>query len=225
MITGDQNMIELNATVHYDLRKPEDYLFVQANGDETVRATANSAIVSAVAAMPLDSVLTTGRTEVQRRVAADLQARLDRYSAGVRVIGVHLEDVHPSLEVVDAFREVSGAYEEKNRMVNEAEGYRNEQIATARGNAKARLANANAYALGRMNRAQGDAGRFDARAEAWKAAPGPTETRLYLETMDEVLAGRRKLIVDRSAGARRLFLMEDGVEIGGPMMNPLLERK
>jgi HflK protein len=221
MMTGDKNMIELSATVHYDLSRPDDFVFRQADGEATMRAAAESAIVSVVAETPLDAVLTTGRAAVEHAAATEPPSRLNRYGAGIRVIGVHLEDVHPSLEVVDAFREVSRAYEEKNRMVNEAEGYRNEQIAIARGDAKARLENARAYALGRLNRADGDANRFDAREAAYRSAPGPTETRLYLETMEQVLPGKKKLIVDRSGGPRRMFLMEDGIEIGGPAMNPL----
>jgi regulator of protease activity HflC (stomatin/prohibitin superfamily) len=137
------------------------------------------------------------------------------------VLDVRLLDVHPSLEVVDAFREVSGAYEEKNRLVNEAEGYRNEQVALARGNAQARLAAAQGYSAGKKNRSAGDADRFRSAEEAFRSAPGPTETRLYLETMEQVLPGRKKVIIDASRGRRHLLLVEDGVEIG-PGMAPLV---
>ena len=223
MLTGDQNMIELNVTVHYDLPHPENFLFKQFDGDATVRAAAESAMQSIVTSTSLDDVLTTGRTAIEEKTRRQLQSRLDRYGAGVRVLGVRLQDVHPSLEVVDAFRGVSGAYEEKNRLVNEAEGYRNEQLALARGHSKARLREAEGYTLGRTNRAQGDASRFLQREAAFRAAPGATETRLYLETMERVLPGKRKLIIDKNKTPRRLFLMEDGVEIGGPA-SPLLTR-
>ena len=219
MLTGDQNMIELNATVHYDLIHPDDFLFRQLDGEATMRAAAESAIVAVVSTTGLDDVLTTGRAAIEKQAREELQKRLDRYGAGVRVLGLRLEDVHPSLEVVDAFRAVSGAYEEKNRLVNEAEGYRNEQVALARGNAKARLENANAYTLGRVNRAEGDADRFVARAAAYNTAPGPTETRLYLETIEQVLPGKKKLIIDRAKVPRRLFLMEDAAELT-PMLTP-----
>ena len=187
-----------------------------------MRAAAESAIQTVVTATPLEDVLTTGRAAIERQAGEGLQARLDRYGAGVRVLSVRLQDVHPSIEVVDAFRDVSGAFEEKNRLVNEAEGYRNEQVALARGNAKAGLEKANAYKLGRTNRAEGDAVRFTEREAAYRTAPGPTETRLYLETIDQVLPGKKKLIIDRSKTPRRLFLMEDAVEVGGPAMKPLL---
>jgi HflK protein len=221
MLTGDQNMIELNATVHYSLSHPDDYLFRQLDGEATIRAAAESVMQTISTATPLDEILTTGRRAIEQKAQRDLQTRLDKYGAGIRVLHVKLEDVHPSLEVVDAFREVSGAYEEKNRMVNEAEGYRNEQVALARGNAKASLEAAAAYNLGRVNRADGDATRFTAREQAFRAAPGPTETRLYLETMEQVLPGKKKLILDASKGRRHLFILEDGVEIG-PGSAPLI---
>jgi len=221
MLTGDQNMIELNATVHYDLVRPDDYLYRQLDGDTTVRAAAESVLQSIATATPLDDVLTTGRREMERKAAAELQRRLDRYQSGIRVLHVQLEDVHPSLEVVDAFRDVSGAFEEKNRLVNEAEGYRNEQVALARGNAEAQVRNAEAYTLGRKNRAEGDASRFVQQEAAFRAAPGPNELRLYLETVEQVLPGKKKLIVDPGKGRRHLLLLEDGVEIAPPAA-PLL---
>lgn len=222
MLTGDQNMIELNATVHYSLRRPDDFLFRQLDGDTTIRAAAESVIQAITTATPLDEVLTVGRQTIEKNAAAELQARLDRYGAGIEVLRVKLEDVHPSLEVVDAFREVAGAYEEKNRLINEAEGYRNEQVALARGAGQASLQAATGYSQGRKNRADGDASRFTQRERAFRAAPGPTETRLYLETVDQVLPGKKKLIVDSSKGRRHLLLLEDGVEIGGPAAAPIL---
>ncbi len=220
-LTGEQNLIELNATVHYDLPRPADFLFTQADGEATVRAAAESALESIITTTPLDSVLTTGREAIEQRMRVDLESRLARLGAGARVLAFQLEDVHPSVEVVDAFREVSAAFEEKNRLINEAEGYRNEQIALARGNGQARLEQARAYALGRINRAQGDAARFDQREAAYRTAPGPTETRLYLETIEQVLPGKKKLIVDRAKLPRHLFLLEDGVEIGSPAAPPV----
>jgi len=221
MLTGDQNMIELNATIHYDLARPDEFVFGQLDGAATVRAAAESTIQSVVTSAPLDDVLTTGRSSIEERVKSGLQARVDRYHSGIRVLSVRLEDVHPSLEVVDAFRDVSGAFEEKNRVVNEAEGYRNEQVALARGNAKASLAQANGYTVERIHRAEGDADRFTQREGAFRTAPGPTQTRLYLETVEQVLPGKKKLIVDGTKARRQLFLLEDGVEIGGTALNPV----
>jgi HflK protein len=215
-LTGDQNMIELNATVHYEVERPDAFLFRQLDGDATIREAAESVIHGITSTTPLDDVLTTGRQSIERQALAELQRRMDHYETGIRVMRVKLEDVHPSLEVVDAFREVSAAFEEKNRMVNEAEGYRNEQVALARGNAKAQVQNANAYTVSRTKRAEGDASRFTQEEQAYRTAPGPTETRLYLETMEQVLPGRKKLILDSGKGRRHLLLLEDGVEIAPP---------
>jgi Cu+-exporting ATPase len=223
MLTGDQNMIELTATVHYNLSRPDDFIFQQLDGDVTMRTIAESVLQMLTTRTPLDLILTTGRNAMEAQALADMQKRADKYGAGIRVLKVKLQDVHPSLEVVDAFREVSGAYEEKNRLINEAEGYRNEQVALAHGNAKARIQNANAYTLGRVNRADGDAGHFIMWEQAFRLQPGVNETRLYLETMEQVLPGRKKLIVDTKNGRRHLVLLDDGVEIAPPAMMPAVQ--
>ena len=221
MLSGDQNMIEVNAVVHYRISKPDEFLFNLLDGETAVRTAVESAIHLTASTTSIDDVLTAGRRAVEAKVKARLQQRLDRYTDGVEVLEVKLLDVHPSLEVVDAFREVSGAFEEKNRVINVAEGYRNEQVAIARGNGQARLATAAGYALGRKNRADGDARRFTAREEAHRAAPGTNETRLYLETMEEILPGKKKVIVDSGRGRRHLLLIDDGIEITGPQLAPL----
>ncbi len=222
MLSGDQNMIELNGVVHYSIVRPDDYIFRLLDADNTVRTAAESVIQMVVTTTPLDPLLTTGRRAVEERARTELQRRLDLYEAGVRVLHVKLQDVHPSVEVVDAFREVAGAYEERSRLINVAEGYRNEQVALARGQGEAGLSNARAYSLGRVNRASGDASRFVQAEQAYKTAPGPTETRLYLETMEQILPGRQKLIIDSRGGRRSLMLLEEGVQIAPP--GPALQR-
>jgi len=220
MLSGDQNMIELNAVIHYSIVRPDDYIFRLLDADSTVRAAAESALQLVVTTTPLDPLLTTGRRDVEERARGELQRRLDLYGAGVRVLHVKLQDVHPSVEVVDAFREVAGAWEERSRLINVAEGYRNEQVALARGQGQANLRSAQAYSLGRVNRSSGDASRFAQAEQAYRTAPGPTETRLYLETMEQILPGRQKLIIDSRGGRRNLMLVEEGVQIApaGPAL-------
>jgi Cu+-exporting ATPase len=215
MLTGDQNMIELTAVVHYRLKSADQFIFEQLDPEGTVRAAAESSVHAAVTSSAIDQVLTTGRREFQSRVSAELQKRLDKYAAGVEVLAVRLLDVHPSQEVVDSFRNVSGAFEEKNRMINEAEGYRNEQVALARGNAGAAVQAANAYSKGRKTRSEGDAARFQNAEAAYRAAPAINDSRLYLETVEQVLPGKKKLIMDAKKGRRQLLMLEDGVEIPG----------
>jgi membrane protease subunit HflK len=219
MLSGDQNMIELNCTIHYSPEHPDDFIFHQQDGDSAVRVAAESVIESIVTQEPIDSLLTAERRSIELRARDLLQARLNLYGAGVHILQVRLEDVHPSLEVVDAYRDVSGAFEEKNRVINEAEGYRNEQLALARGNAQAMLRNAAAYAMGRTNRAQGDASRFTLTEAAFRASPEATEHRLYLETIESVLPGKKKLIMDKHEGRRHLFLLDDGVELPAGFRN------
>jgi membrane protease subunit HflK len=216
MLAGDQNMMEVNAVVHYRVARPDDFLFLQLDGDATVRTACESALTTVAGTTSLDDLLTVGRKRVETRVRAEIQSRLDRYHAGIEVLRVQLLDVHPSLEVVDAFREVSGAYEEKNRLINEAEAYRNQQVALARGNAKATLAAAEGYSFGRKNRSEGDATRFTEFESAYRANAGLNDTRLYLETMEQVLPGKKKVIVDSGKGHRSLFLLEDGVTVAPP---------
>src|SRR5262249_16062263 len=213
VLTGDQNMMEVTATVHYRLSQPDDYIFRLADGESTVRVAAESAIHSVITTTELDNALTQGRRDIEQRILKEIQLRLNRYQSGVEVLQVKLLDVHPSLEVVDAFRDVSGAFEEKNRLINVAEGYRNEQVAVARGNARARMLNAQGYSLGRKNRAEGDSSRFTQAEAAFRSAPGPTETRLYLETMEQILPGKRKIILDSSKGRRHLLLTDDAIEL------------
>ncbi len=224
MLTGDQNMIELTAVVHYQLDQPDQYLFEQLIPEDTMRVAAESALRSVVNAMPLDGMLTVDRRAVEERVVAELQARMDRYQTGARITQVRIQDLHPSVEVVDAFREVAGALEEKSRMINESEGYSNEQVALARGNAAARIRAAEGYKVGRVNRANGDATRFTQFESAYRLAPAVHATRLYLETMEEILPGREKLIIDSRAGGRRtLFSIEDGLMMapsGAQMAQP-----
>ena len=216
MLTGDQNMIEMTAVVHYDIQQADDYLFQQADPDAVLRAASESAIRSAVNSVSLDSLLTTGRRDTERRVAERLQQKLERYGTGVRILEVRFQDMHPSVEVVDAFREVAGALEEKVRMINEAEAYANEQVALARGQAAALVREAKGYRASRSDRARGDAARFEQLEAAHRRAPDVTSTRLYLETMDEILPGRNKLIIDSSGGRRTLWTMEDGVLVAPP---------
>jgi Cu+-exporting ATPase len=221
MLSGDQNMTELTATVHYRLSAPDEFIFRLADGEATVRAATEATLLSVITSTALDDVLTANRHAFEARAKTLLQQRLDRYRAGVEVLQVKLLDVHPSVEVVDAFRDVSGAFEEKNRLINEAEGYRNEQVALARGRAAASIRAAQGYSAGRKNRSTGEAARFVLAEGSFRAAPGPTETRLYLETMEQILPGRKKMIIDSTRGRRHLLLVEDGVELG-PAAAPIV---
>jgi HflK protein len=209
MLAGDENLIEVNAVVQYAVASPDKYLFETTDPANVVRVASESALRLLIGRSTLDAVLTTGRTEIEKQTKELVQGKLDAYQSGLRIVAVQLQDVHPSVEVVDAFRNVSSAFEEKNKLINEAEAYRNEQLALARGQALARLAEAAGYTADRANRAEGDAARFNQAVEAFKAAPNVTETRLYLEAIEQVLAGKKKLIIDSSKfGRRQMFFVD-----------------
>ncbi len=209
MLTGDENLIEVNAVVQYDIGSPDEFLFATSDPNQIVRVAAETTLRLLIGSASLDALLTTGRVEIERKAKAMIQGRLDEYHSGLRIIAVQLQDVHPSVEVVDTFRNVAGAFEEKNRLINEAEAYRNEQVELARGQALARYAEAAGYAVERANRATGDAERFNQAVDAYRRAPGVTETRLYLETIEQVLAGKKKLIIDASKfGRRQMFFID-----------------
>ena len=216
MLTGDQNMIEMTAVVHYDIVRPDDYLFQHVDAEQLIRAASEAALRSVVNTVTLDALLTTGRHKAELLAAKDLSARLDAYQAGIRVLHIRFQDMHPSVEVVDAFREVAGALEEKSRMINEAEGYANEQVALARGQGEALAQEAKGYLASRSERAVGDAARFQQLESAYRTAPTATATRLYLEAMEEILPGRKKLVIDTQGGRRNLWTVDDGVLVAPP---------
>jgi HflK protein len=209
MLTGDENLIEVNAVVQYSIGSADKFLFSTTDPDYLIRVAAESALRFLISQSTLDAALTTGRPEIERGAKALLQARLDEYDSGLRVVAVQLQDMHPSVEVVDSFRNVSSAFEEKSKLINEAESYRNEQLAMARGQALARLAEAAGYTADRSNRAEGEAERFKQAVEAFRQSPNVTETRLYLETIEQVLAGKKKMIIDASKFGRRQILFID----------------
>ncbi|NCO93453.1 MAG: hypothetical protein GW880_19250 [Armatimonadetes bacterium] len=148
---------------------------------------------------------------------------LDRYRCGVRVHRFHLQDVHPPIEVVDAYRDVASAYEEKTTLVNQAEAYRNEQLPLARGKANQERIGAQGYAVDRTNRAAGDAARFRQFSEAYETNPQVGRIRLHLEAVDETLADKRKVILDKHGGGRRqLYLLDnDGLQFRVPGLEQL----
>ncbi len=209
MLTGDENLIEVNAVVQYAVGAPDDFLFATTNPANLVSVAAEAALRALIGQTPLDAVLTTGRSAIEGQARDLTQRKLDEYHSGARILSVQLQDVHPSLEVVDAFRNVASASEEKSTLINQAEAYRNEQLELARGQALARLAEAAGYTTERSNRASGEAERFKLAEGAFKQAPGVTATRLYLESIEKVLAGRKKLIIDASKfGRRQMFFLD-----------------
>jgi regulator of protease activity HflC (stomatin/prohibitin superfamily) len=169
-----------------------------------------------MAQVPLDAVLVTERRKLELVARQRLQERLASYRAGIAIVAVRLQDVHPPLEVVGAFRRVASALEEKLAMVNQAEAYRNEQIPLAKGKAIAQIKSAEAYRVRRTLRAVGEAQRFLMLSEVYGQFPEVTRVRLYLEAIEQTLAGKPKVIMDaRRVGRKQmLFVDEKGLSLG-----------
>jgi Cu+-exporting ATPase len=190
MVTGDENLASVNAVVHYRVADTTDFLFRVANADELIRSVGERVIREVAAQVHLDSLLVSERR-------------------------VKFQDVHPPIEVVDAFRMVAAAFEQKLAMVNQAEAYRNEQIPLAKGKAVEQVETAKAYRIRRSLHALGESQRFLMLAEVYRNFPEVTRVRLYLEAIEEALAGKPKIIMDARSIARRqmLFVDEKGLSL------------
>lgn len=197
-LTGDENIVDLNAVVLYRLSDPHSYLFHVADPGVLIKAAAEAAIGETVGSLPIEAVLTARRDSLELALTSSIQTILDGPRTGVEIVAVRLQDMHPPLEVVPAFRDVGSAREDKNRIINEAFAYSNEVIPKARGDAIRLVEEARAYRTERVRRAEGDAARFLSLVSEYRRARSVTETRLYIETMEELLKKVEKFIV--SAG-------------------------
>lgn len=215
MVTGDENLVSVNAVIQYRIADTSDFLFGVSSVEELVRTAGEAVIREVLAQAPLDAVLVAERQPLETQVRDLLQERLALYTSGVHVVAVHLQDVHPPVEVVDAFRKVASAFEQKLAMINQAEAYRNEQIPLAKGKAAAQIKSAEAYRVRRVLRALGESQRFTMLSEIYRRFPEVTRQRLYLEAIERALAGKPKVIMDsRKLGRRQmLFVDEKGLSL------------
>ena len=201
MLTGDENIVDAEMIVQYKIKDPVEYLFNIVEPELTVREAAEASLRTVVGRNKIDETLTTGKFTIQEETKIQLQNILDKYQSGIHVVAVQLQDVSPPKEVIGAFKDVASAKEDKNRMVNQAEGYRNDIIPKARGEAEAMIRAAEGFKESRIKRAEGDATKFTTILKEYKKAKSITEKRLYLETMEKVLPGIEKIIVpDKDSG-------------------------
>lgn len=210
MVTGDENLVSVNAVVHYRVEDTVDFLFKIVNADQLVRIVGERVIREVVSQVPLDAVLVTDRQNLETEVAERMQRLLSRYRSGLEVVAVRFQDIHPPIEVVDAFRKVAGSFEQKLAIVNQAEAYRNEQIPLARGKAAEQLEIAKAYRIRRSLHSVGEAQRFSMLAEVYRNFPEVTRLRIYLEAIEKTLAGKPKIIMDaRGIERRQMFFVDE----------------
>ncbi|HEV1286684.1 MAG TPA: FtsH protease activity modulator HflK [Bryobacteraceae bacterium] len=197
-LTGDQNIISMRVVVQYSVGVPADYLFRTEDVARTVGAAVETALAERIAGRSVDAVLTTEKQNVQEEVRAEAQRILNEYRAGVLLSTVNMESAVPPPEAAEAFRDVASARADSSRIVSEAQGYANDLIPKARGEARQMQEAAEAYKQTKTNTALGDAARFTQVAAEYAKASEVNGRRLYLETMEQILPKIKKLMVDKN---------------------------
>ena len=200
MLTSDQNIVDIEFEVVWNINDPTKYLFNLKDPEGTIRAVAESAVRDIAARSQLMPILNTERGAIGQVLEEEVQATLASYDSGITVVRVNLLKSDAPEEVKDSFRAVQAAQQERDRLQKEADAYANKVTAEARGNAAQTAERAKAYSTEVVNVAEGDASRFVSVYEEYVKAPEVTRQRLYLETMERVLGGMNKVILDESAG-------------------------
>ncbi len=195
MLTGDENIVSAEAIVQYKIKDPVNYLFNIILPEQTVRSAAEATLRQVIGERKIDEALTVGKYEIQEETKRLLQKLLDSYKAGILIVAVQLQDVNPPKEVQDAFKDVASAKEDKSRYINLAQGYRNDLIPKARGEAVKMTKEAEGYKIERIKKAEGDVAKFNSILTEYKKGESITQARLYLEAMEEILPNMNKIIV------------------------------
>lgn len=221
MLTKDENIISIAVNVQYNIKNPEDYLFNVNLPDyetdqriATVYNVMRSAVREVVGRSTMDSIIGADREKIAPEVLIIMQRVLDDYESGIDVIKVNVTKAEAPDEVKDAFDDAIQAREDQNRYRNQAETYANKVVPVARGNAARTIEDATAYRSRLISKAQGEASRFEQLAVAYQKAPEVTRERLYLETMEAVLAGNSKVLIDSNSGNNMLYLPLDKMSSG-----------
>jgi membrane protease subunit HflK len=201
MLTGDENIIDIEFTVLWQIKDIFQWAFGVRNGEENVRNVAEAAMREVIGKSNFQYAQTEGRTKIEQDTKELMQKILDEYGSGVRIAQVQLQRADPPQDVLGAFRDVQAARADKERSINEANTYRNQVVPRAKGEAASIVQRAEAYKATTVARARGDAQRFDQVYEQYNKAKDITAERLYLETIEEVLRNVTKVMVDRNGTA------------------------
>ena len=201
MLTGDENIVDINFVVFWIIKDAGDYLFNVRAPERSVKAASETVMREIVGQTQIAAALAEGRGEIEDKVKAGVQAILDDYGTGIEITVVQLLKVDPPNQVVDAFRDVQRARADQERLRNEAESYANDIIPRARGEAERLVQEAEAYKQEVVARSEGDAQRFTQVYTAYSAAKDVTTKRIYLETMEEIFSNADKYIIDQSGGS------------------------
>ena len=196
MLTGDENIIDINFAVFWRTRDAREFLFNTRNPEVTVKSASESVVREVIGRTPIQPALTDARARIEAEVLKGVQAILDQYKSGVDIIQVQLQRVDPPAAVIESFRDVQRATTDADRMRNEAESFHNDIVPRARGDAARLIAEADASRQASIAEASGQAQRFLSVLKAYEAAKDVTMTRLYIETMQEILTRTPSIIVD-----------------------------
>ena len=200
MLTGDENIVNIDFSVFWVIKDAGNFLFRIQSPVETVKAASETAMREVIAKKQLQPILTKGRSIIEIEVQEIIQSILDEYESGIQITQVQTQKADPPDQVIDAFRDVQAARADMERSKNEAEAYANDVIPRARGDAAKILQEAEAYKKQVVAAAEGEASRFVAIYSEYEKAKTVTQERMYLETMEKVLADIDKVIIDRKAG-------------------------
>lgn len=204
MLTGDENIVAIEFIVQYRIKDPMQYLFKVRNPDDTIKAASEAAIREVIGKNKIDEALTSGKAKMQEDTHLLLQEILDSYQAGIQVVAVQLQDVNPPAPVVAAFKDVASAREDKEKLINQAEGYRNDIIPKAKGDAAQNINQAQGYTQARIKKAEGEADRFLKTLAEYRRAKEVIRKRIYIETMEQILPKADLIIIEGKAGEKLL---------------------
>jgi modulator of FtsH protease HflK len=200
MLTGDENIVDIDFVVIWKISDAPDYLFNIQNPEGTVKDVAESSMREIVGQSDIEQILTTARAETESNVQQLIQRILDGYGAGIRIVQVQLQKVDPPAQVIDAFRDVQAARADQERLRNEAQTYANRVVPEARGESERILQSAQGYRDRVIAEAKGEADRFENVLEEYQKAPEVTRKRIFIETMQEVFSKTDKIIIDEKSG-------------------------
>ncbi len=200
MLTGDENIVDITFQVVWNVRDPAEFLFNLSDPTATIQAVAESAMREVVSRSELSPILSRDRGIISQEVQDLIQQTLDEYTSGVHVVRVNFDKADPPQEVIDAFREVQAARQERSTLQNRADAYANQTLAAARGDAAQKIQEAEGYRAQVINAAEGEASRFTAVQQEYVKAPEVTRDRLYLETMETVLGDTQMFLLDTPNG-------------------------
>lgn len=194
--TGDENIIKVEVTLQYMIKNPTKFLFRVVEPQQLVQKSAEAALTEIIISMKVDELLTTGRLKILNELKEKVQRDLAKYEIGIQLVATNFQKICPPREVEDAFRDVASARADKSKYINEAYGYRNDILPMARGRAQELVSEAESYKVNKISKAKGDAGRYLSILAEYEKSPGVTAKRLYIETMEQILPGFKKFIIE-----------------------------